>query len=124
MTTRPSNFHKPPSKMRILLQARRIFEMAVVLGSLAGAGCAPSGPAPADAATAAGASAPAPKKSPAVQVPIPTAEETAPFKLKPDWTGPCAKTDKVDVNLGHTPESFIRAVSCQISGKEPTGDQL
>jgi hypothetical protein len=98
--------------------------MAVVLGSLAGVGCAPAGPAPADASTAAGASAPAPKKSPAVQVPIPTAEETAPFKLKPDWTGPCAKTDKVDINLGHTPESFIRAVSCQITGKEPTDEQL
>ena len=120
MTTRPNKL----SKTRTMTQARRFFEMAIVLGSLAGSGCAASGPAPADAATAAGASAPAPKKSPAVQVPIPTAEETAPFKLKPDWTGPCAKSDKVDVNLGHTPESFIRAVSCQISGKEPTGDQL
>jgi hypothetical protein len=98
--------------------------MAVVLGSLAGAGCAPAGPAPADASTAAGASAPAPKKSPALQVPIPTADETAPFKLKPDWTGPCAKADKIDVNLGHTPESFIRAAVCQVTGSEPSDEQL
>ena len=64
------------------------------------------------------------KKSAALVVPVPTPEETAPFKLKPDWSGTCAKADKIDVNLGHTPESFIRAASCQVTGAEPTPAQL
>jgi hypothetical protein len=39
-----------------------------------------------------------------------------PFKLKPDFEGSCARTDVVDVNLGHTPESFVQAAHCQIAG--------
>src|SRR5690348_12275898 len=31
------------------------------------------------------------------------------FKLKADFDGPCARADVVDVDLGHTPESFVRA---------------
>jgi hypothetical protein len=40
-----------------------------------------------------------------------------PFQLKPDFTGPCAKADIVDVDLGNTPETFIRAAHCQITGE-------
>lgn len=103
-------------------------EMAVVLGALSGSGCAASGQAEAsaNAPTESAASSasnssrvPSEKKSAALVVPVPTPEETAPFKLEPDWTGPCAKADKVDVNLGHTPESFIRAAACQITEGKP-----
>src|ERR1044071_4555371 len=40
-----------------------------------------------------------------------------PFKLKPDFAGNCARVEVVDVNLGHTPESFVRAAHCQITGE-------
>jgi hypothetical protein len=40
------------------------------------------------------------------------------FTLKPDWDGPCARADAIDVNLGHTPESFVRAAHCQITGQQ------
>ena len=35
-----------------------------------------------------------------------------PFKLKPDFDGACARVDVVDVDLGHTSESFVRAAHC------------
>jgi hypothetical protein len=115
-------------KTRIFTVSRRFFEMAVVLGSLAGSGCASQGQAepsaPTESASSAKESAPAEKKSAALVVPVPTPEETAPFKLKPDWSGTCAKAEKIDINLGHTPESFIRAASCQVTGAEPTPAQL
>src|SRR5262249_21827085 len=40
-----------------------------------------------------------------------------PFKLKPDFAGSCARAETVDVNLGHTPESFVRAAHCQVTGE-------
>jgi hypothetical protein len=40
-----------------------------------------------------------------------------PFQLKPDFGGTCARADVIDVNLGHTPESFVRAAHCQITGR-------
>ncbi|HET6283917.1 MAG TPA: DUF5010 domain-containing protein [Polyangia bacterium] len=44
-----------------------------------------------------------------------------PFALKPDFNpespGACARVEVVDVNLGHTPESFVRAAHCQITGQ-------
>ncbi|HXI55971.1 MAG TPA: DUF5010 domain-containing protein [Polyangia bacterium] len=43
-----------------------------------------------------------------------------PFKLKPDFAGPCARAEVVDVNLGNTPETFVRAAHCQITGQPPT----
>ena len=43
----------------------------------------------------------------------------SPFRLKPEWQGPCARTDTVDVNLGNSPEAFVRAAYCQITGQEP-----
>ncbi len=41
------------------------------------------------------------------------------FTLRPEWEGPCTKSNVVDVNLGNAPEAFIRAAHCQISGAEP-----
>jgi hypothetical protein len=43
---------------------------------------------------------------------------TSGFVLKPDWEGPPARADAVDVNLGHSPESFVRAAYGQITGRE------
>jgi len=45
-----------------------------------------------------------------------------PFELKPDWAGPCARAEAVDVNLGNTPGSFVRAAHCQVTG-EPATDK-
>jgi len=53
--------------------------------------------------------------SPATQ-PLP--QDTA-FQLRAEWTGPCEKTNAVDVNLGNAPEVFVRAAHCQIEGTEP-----
>src|SRR5579859_6096721 len=40
------------------------------------------------------------------------------FHLKPEWEGPCARAETVDVNLGNSPEAFVRAAHCQITGQE------
>src|SRR5690606_17745271 len=45
-----------------------------------------------------------------------------PFRLKPEPEVSCARAEKVDVNLGHTPESFVRAAHCQIHGTPPTDE--
>ncbi|MDF3066942.1 MAG: VgrG protein [Polyangiaceae bacterium] len=52
------------------------------------------------------------------------AEEAShgPFQLKPEWNGPCRRSDKVDVNLGNAPEVFVRAAHCQAVGTEPSKD--
>src|SRR5205809_727915 len=39
------------------------------------------------------------------------------FQLKPDFSGPCTKADVVDVNIGNTPETFIQAAHCQVTGQ-------
>ncbi len=46
-------------------------------------------------------------------------EPPSPFHLKPEWTGPCARAETVDVDLGNAPEVFVRAAYCQIAGQEP-----
>jgi hypothetical protein len=62
-------------------------------------------------------------RMPSASAPLPAgaAREAAPtygpFKLKPDFAGPCSRADVVDVNLGHTPETFVRAAHCQITGQ-------
>ncbi len=38
------------------------------------------------------------------------------FQLKPEPVVPCTRVDVIDVNLGHTPENFVRAAHCQING--------
>jgi hypothetical protein len=40
-----------------------------------------------------------------------------PFVLRPDWNGHVQRREVVDVNLGHTPESFVRAAHAQITGQ-------
>jgi Domain of unknown function (DUF5010) len=39
-----------------------------------------------------------------------------PFVLRPDWNGQIQRREVIDVNLGHTPESFVRAAYAQIAG--------
>jgi hypothetical protein len=46
--------------------------------------------------------------------------DLGPFQLKAEWSGECRTAEIVDVNLGHTPEVFVRAAHCQIAGKEPS----
>lgn len=41
------------------------------------------------------------------------------FKLKPEFEGPIQKRERVDVNLGQTPEAFVRAAYQQINGSAP-----
>ena len=50
--------------------------------------------------------------------PVPS-DAPSPFKLKPEWAGPCARAEVIDVNLGHAPGVFVRAAFCQITGQEP-----
>lgn len=49
-------------------------------------------------------------------------DDLGPFQLKPEWNGPCRRTEKIDVNLGHAPEVFVRAAHCQVIGGEPGKD--
>jgi hypothetical protein len=50
--------------------------------------------------------------------PLESAEST--FVLKPEWIGPCRASTVVDVNLGNSTASFIKACYCQIQGNPPT----
>ncbi|HVY30456.1 MAG TPA: DUF5010 domain-containing protein [Polyangiaceae bacterium] len=45
------------------------------------------------------------------------APNARPFSLRPDWNGHIERREVVDVNLGHTPESFVRAAHAQLTGK-------
>jgi hypothetical protein len=44
------------------------------------------------------------------------------FELKPEWEWPCARAETVDVNLGHSPESFVHAAYGQITGRPAPAD--
>jgi hypothetical protein len=56
-------------------------------------------------------------------LPDPTA--TPDFQLKPEFDGPCTQaTSLVDVNLGNSPEAFVRAAYCQVNGSEPPPDMV
>src|SRR5260370_34537289 len=46
------------------------------------------------------------------------------FHLKPEWEGPCARSEIIDVNLGHTPEAFVKAAYCQINGRPAPPDAV
>jgi Domain of unknown function (DUF5010) len=48
--------------------------------------------------------------------------EPSAFGLKPEWEGSCARTETVDVNLGHSPESFVSAAYRQITGLAAPAD--
>jgi hypothetical protein len=58
----------------------------------------------------------APPAGPAI---VEDPNDMGPFKLKPEWKGACEKADKPDINLGHAPEVFVRAIHCQVVGSEP-----
>jgi hypothetical protein len=46
--------------------------------------------------------------------------DTEAFRLRAEWAGPCTfAPDTIDVNLGNSPISFVRAAYCQVSGHEP-----
>jgi hypothetical protein len=47
---------------------------------------------------------------------FPVRPKARPFTLRPDWNGQVARREVVDVNLGHSPESFVRAAHAQITG--------
>ena len=45
------------------------------------------------------------------------------FVARDEWTGPCtASANGIDVNLGNSPEAFVQAAYCQITGKMPSSD--
>ena len=45
--------------------------------------------------------------------------QLGPFELVPDFDGPCEKAKgSVDVNLGNTARTTVRALHCQIVGTE------
>jgi len=48
---------------------------------------------------------------------IAMAQDDGAYTLRAEWTGPCVRAKVIDVNLGNSPESFVRAVNCQISGR-------
>src|SRR5262249_23224332 len=51
---------------------------------------------------------------------LPAATATPDFQPRPEYAGPCERASgAVDVNLGNSPEGFVRAAYCQVTGAEP-----
>jgi len=51
---------------------------------------------------------------------LPHATARPDFQQRPEFAGPCARASgAIDVNLGNSPEDFVRAAYCQINGSEP-----
>ncbi len=46
-----------------------------------------------------------------------SSHQKRPFVLRPEWNGQISRRDVVDVNLGHTPEAFVRAAHAQLAGQ-------
>lgn len=46
------------------------------------------------------------------------------FSLRSEFDGPCEAAAVIDVNVGHSPEATVRALHCQISGREPSESTL
>jgi hypothetical protein len=46
------------------------------------------------------------------------------FQLRPEWNGPPKMSSVIDVNLGNSPEAFVRAAYGQIYGKEADADTV
>jgi hypothetical protein len=46
------------------------------------------------------------------------------YVLRPEWSGPCGPkpSPTIDVNLGSSPENFVTAAYCQITGTMPSPD--
>jgi hypothetical protein len=74
----------------------------------------------------AAAAAPSGPATPAATEGAATHHSEAPslFHLKPEWEGPCARSESIDVNLGHTPEAFVKAAYCQITGRPAPADAV
>ncbi len=45
--------------------------------------------------------------------------QTKAYHLHTEWHGPCRRRDTIDVDLGNTPEVFVRAAACQVTGRMP-----
>lgn len=41
------------------------------------------------------------------------------YYLRTEWRGPCRCRDTIDIDLGNTPEVFVRAATCQVTGRMP-----
>ncbi|HVU50194.1 MAG TPA: DUF5010 domain-containing protein, partial [Polyangia bacterium] len=81
---------------------------------------AAAGPLGAGGATGAGVDAAA-----GAPVTLPPATATPDFEPRAEFTGPCALNEgEIDVNLGNSPEAFVRAAYCQVSGAEPPADTV
>src|SRR5579863_6678513 len=84
----------------------RVFPAAAAaITALAGAACIRMPPAT------------GPEHAPVAAKPDPTTLE--PFVLRPEWQGPCARAETIDVDLGNAAPMFVRAAHCQITGQEP-----
>jgi hypothetical protein len=93
---------------------RRPFAIVALSSACGPVGTAPatSGPGPADPSDAA---APAFASSAIGDA----------YALRPEWSGPCvASPGAIDVNLGNSPESFVIAAFCQITGTQPPADTV
>jgi hypothetical protein len=44
------------------------------------------------------------------------------YALGAEWSGPCKVSAAIDVNLGQSPENFVTAAYCQITGMMPSAD--
>jgi Domain of unknown function (DUF5010) len=54
--------------------------------------------------------------------PPPPLPSNVDFQLQAEFDGPCVAQASINVNLGNTPEAFVRAANCQINGAEPSPD--
>src|SRR5262249_40978606 len=56
---------------------------------------------------------------------LPDSTATPSFQPRPEFAGPCERANgAVDVNLGNSPEAFVRAATCQVTGAEPAADAV
>ncbi len=46
------------------------------------------------------------------------------YHLTPEWRGPCRRAETIDVDLGHSPEVFVRAAACQVSEHAPDAQTI
>jgi hypothetical protein len=97
-----------------------------LLGALALGACVlPVTEMPASSQASAGKDSPPSKdaaKGPAKRTRPAVAKTPSDFTLKPEWQGPCSKSATVDVNLGNSPEAFVKAAYCQMTGQQPPPD--
>jgi len=108
----------------MLSQPRKDFEMAVVWGRWHGAGCAVRTPPPfcfpADGdIRRAGSSAPLLRRRTRCNVPIHTAEETAPFQAQSGLDRSVREADTCRHQSAHTPEVRVSFARVKLSDHRP-----